>query len=88
MAMESMANRNPRELLSALDRRQAVLKAQKQDGVGDRSVVQVQIEPLMDNVKKSEDKLDKQEGVNVPTHGGDVGTLTSREYELDTTPVR
>lgn len=96
MAMESMSNRNPRELLSNLDRRQAILKAQKQHGVSDLNVLQVEIEPLLDRVNERDD-LDEQEGVKVPTHGGsvkvpthggDVETLTTREYELDTTPVR
>jgi hypothetical protein len=97
MVMESMSNRNPRELLSDLDRRQAILKAQKQHGVRDRHVLQVEVEPLLDNVNEREDELDRQESVKVPTHGGsvkvpthggDVGTLTSREDELDTNPVR
>jgi ATP-dependent exoDNAse (exonuclease V) alpha subunit len=97
MVMESMSNRNPRELLSDLDRRQAILKAQKQHGVSDRHVLQVEVEPLLDNVNEREDELDRQESVKVPTHGGsvkvpthggDVGTLTSREDELDTNPVR
>jgi ATP-dependent exoDNAse (exonuclease V) alpha subunit len=39
IAMESMSNRNPRELLSDLYKRQTILKAQKQHGVGDRSVL-------------------------------------------------
>ncbi|WP_373542038.1 AAA family ATPase [Chamaesiphon sp.] len=97
MVMESMSNRNPRELLSDLDRRQAILKAQKQHGVDERSVLQVKVEPLLDNVNERKDELEKQESVKVPTHGGsvkvpthggDVGTLTSREDELDTNPVR
>jgi hypothetical protein len=96
MAMDSMSNRNPRELLSDLARRQAILKAQKQDGVSDRHVLEVEVEPLLENVNERDD-LDEQEGVKVPTHGGsvkvpthggDVETLTTREYELDTTPVR
>ena len=97
MVMESMSNRNPRELLSDLDRRQAILKVQKQHGVSDRHVLQVEVEPLLDNVNEREDELDRQESVKVPTHGGsvkvpthggDVGTLRSREDELDTNPVR
>jgi conjugative relaxase-like TrwC/TraI family protein len=97
MVMESMSNRNPRELLSDLARRQAILKAQKQHGVDERTVLQVKVEPLLDNVTERKDELEKQESVKVPTHGGsvkvpthggDVGMLTSREDELDTNPVR
>jgi hypothetical protein len=87
MAMESMGNRNPRELLSDLYRRQAILKAQKQQGVSDRNVLQVE-EPSIKNVNKSEDELDKQQGVKMPTHGGGIRVPISRKDEIDTTPVR
>jgi hypothetical protein len=66
-----MSNRNPRELRSDLYRRQAILKAQKQYGVSDRNVLQIEIEPSINNVNESED-LGKQAGVKVPTHGGGV----------------
>lgn len=48
----------------------------------------IQVEPLLDNVNESEAELDRQESVKVPTHGGGVRVPISREYELDTTPVR
>jgi conjugative relaxase-like TrwC/TraI family protein len=48
----------------------------------------MQVEPLLDYVNESEAELDRQEGVKVPTHGGGVRVLISREGELDTTPVR
>ena len=46
MAMDSMSNRNPRELLSDLDRRQAILTAQKQYVVSNRNVLQVEVNSL------------------------------------------
>ena len=47
----------------------------------DRSVLQVEVESLPDNVTEGEDELDKQEGVKVPTHGGDVRVPTSRNFD-------
>jgi conjugative relaxase-like TrwC/TraI family protein len=84
---------NARSDLIKLDRHYTTFKAQIQAEVGER----IQVEPLLDNVNESEAELDKQDGVNVPTHGGsvnvpthggDVSVPTSREYELDTNPIR
>ena len=79
--------------LIKLDRNYTTFKAQIQAEVSNR----IQVEPLLDNLNESEAELDKQGGVKVPTHGGsvyvpthggDVSVPTSREYELDTNPVR
>jgi hypothetical protein len=79
--------------LIKLDRNYTTFKAQIQAEVSNLT----QVEPLLDNGNERKDELDKQQGVEVPTHGGgvkvpthggDIGTLTSREYELDTTPVQ
>jgi conjugative relaxase-like TrwC/TraI family protein len=84
---------NARPDLIKLDRHYTTFKAQIHAEVSER----IQVEPLLDNVNESEAELDKQDGikvpthggsVNVPTHGGDVSVPTSREYELDTNPVR
>jgi conjugative relaxase-like TrwC/TraI family protein len=79
--------------LIKLDRHYTIFNAQIQDEVGEP----IQVEPLLDNINEGEAELDMQDGVkvpthggsvNVPTHGGDVSVPTSREYELDTNPVR
>lgn len=54
----------------------------------DRHVVLIEVEPSVENVGASEAELDKQKCVKIPTHGGGVSVPTSRENELDPTPVR
>jgi conjugative relaxase-like TrwC/TraI family protein len=65
------------EIKSLCDARSDLIKL---DGnyttFSDRSVLQVEVEPLLDNVDESEDELDEQKGVKVPTHGGGVGVPT------------
>jgi conjugative relaxase-like TrwC/TraI family protein len=70
--------------LIKLDRHYTTLKTQIQAEVDEP----IQVEPLLDNVNESEAELARQEGVNVPTHGGGVRVPVSKEDELDTTPVR
>jgi conjugative relaxase-like TrwC/TraI family protein len=70
--------------LIKLDRHYTTFKAQIQAEVGDL----MQFEPLLDHVNETEDELDRQESVKVPTHGGGVRVPVSREDKLDTTLVR
>jgi conjugative relaxase-like TrwC/TraI family protein len=63
--------------LIKLDRHYTTFKAQIQAEVGDL----IQVEPLLDHVNESEAESDKQEGVKVPTHGGDVHIPTSRNFD-------
>lgn len=76
MAMESMSNSNPRELLSELSKRQAVLKAEKQRGINDKNFtrqvdVRVEISQSSDRIKESEDSS-VETVVTLPAHGGVV----------------
>ncbi|AFY96813.1 MobF family relaxase [Chamaesiphon minutus] len=76
MAMDSMSNSNPRELLSELHKRQAVLKAEKQRGIDNKNVVRevdvpVEIsQPL--NLVKERESDSTEVGVTLPTEGGGV----------------
>jgi conjugative relaxase-like TrwC/TraI family protein len=72
--------------LIKLDRHYTTFKAQIQAEVGDL----MQVEPLLDRVNETEDELDRQESVKVPTHGcgvrvpiqgGDVCVPTSRNLD-------
>jgi conjugative relaxase-like TrwC/TraI family protein len=76
MAMESMSNSNPRQLLSDLHKRQAILKVEKQRGVNDNNVtrefdLQVEISQPSDLIKERED-VSVEAVVTLPTHGGSV----------------
>lgn len=76
MAMESMSNSNPRQLLSELHKRQAILKVEKQRGVSNNKVthevdLQVELSQPPNRIEERED-ASAEAVVTLPTHGGIV----------------